>query len=167
MDVYEKRKLILESDSMSEKEFLDLMQKCNLESKAKNGFQYLDLNKPDITPGYKPRPQSKPMEVYVAKLREAQIMVHGEDGFYTTNDQIVDSVYRLVTKLNKRVFPNKREFVQRKDGKTLVVKVNQGEAVDSLREHYDARYGPSLGELFEADVSEQDSWVEERHRNFD
>ncbi len=95
----------------------------------KNGFEYIDLNSPDVTQGYRPHPGSKPMEVYVAEL-----------SFDERDRQIVGSVYRLVTRKHPSI-PGKEEFVTRRsDGRTLGVRVNRGPVVESLQAHYDERF---------------------------
>jgi len=110
--------------------------------KQRTGFEYIDLDNPNITEKYRPHPASNQTEAYVAKLRQKQ-------GF-DEDDQItiVGAVYRLIPELR----PRKGFRGRKSDRRILAVRVTRKDLVDMLRRHYDQTFEEDLD--FEEDLEE-------------
>tara|TARA_Y100000310_G_C20625210_1_gene785464 strand:+ start:1184 stop:1477 length:294 start_codon:yes stop_codon:yes gene_type:complete len=92
-------------------------------------FEYIDLNDPNITEIFRPKPASDPLKGYVAKVNE----VRGEKRV----DVSVDAVYRLIS---EGYGQDRRFAVRRSDGRNLAVKVVKGNVVDSMKRLHNATW---------------------------
>ena len=114
--------------------------------KQRTGFEYIDLDKPNITEKYRPYPASNPTEAYVARLREKN--VGDEDDRDADIVTVVNAVYRLIPELH----PRKGFRGRKSDRRILAVRVTRKDLVDMLRRHYDQTFEEDLD--FEEDLEE-------------
>lgn len=127
--------------------------------KIRNGFEYIDLNRSDITPPYRPHPASAPLEIYVARIerREPEWVTEARDLYeererygvafeYNSIDKLVCesetyttvvAVYRLISQRNPRT--RIKELVRRKtDGKNLATKLRDDSPITiKMKKFYD------------------------------
>ncbi len=93
-------------------------------TERKQGFEYIDLRESDIKKGFRPRPASKHLEVYVVRN--------------SSDEDELEVVYRLITR--KSPVSGRQVFsIRKSDGKYLVMRITKGDIFDSMSKYYELR----------------------------